>query len=94
VQHLNKDRSARLVGADDLAVEDGVTHAEPLGQLSGERVEVLEVVPFARDRARAGAVDFHKRAELATSCAQSNQPSSREHSLWNAEILRNPSSLA
>ena len=48
---------------NDLAVEDGVGDAQALCQRRCERVEMLEAVPVARDKARAGAVDFEERAE-------------------------------
>ena len=60
-EHLDEDRVACVVGADDLAVEDDILDAEPLRQRPRERVQVLKVMPVARDEVCAGIVDFEER---------------------------------
>ena len=44
-KHLDEDRAPGLVGADDLAVEDGVLDAQTLRQSCGERIELTEAIP-------------------------------------------------
>jgi hypothetical protein len=53
----------RLVGADDLAVEDRVVDAEALRQRGRERVEVAGAIPIARHEPCARTIDFAQRAE-------------------------------
>ena len=54
---------APLVGADDLAVEDGISNAQTLRQRPRERVQVPETIAVARDEASARTIDFEERAE-------------------------------
>ena len=63
-EHLDEDLAPRVVGADDLAVEDGVVDAEPRCQRRRERVEVLEAIAVARDEANARAIDFEQAISL------------------------------
>ena len=62
-QHLEKDRTASVVGADDLAIEHSVMDAQPLRQRGRERVEMFEAIAVARNETRTFAVDFEQRAK-------------------------------
>jgi hypothetical protein len=56
-------RATRLVGRDDLAVDDGFARAELVGHLTREPREPVEGVPVARDEAITALLDVAEAPE-------------------------------
>jgi len=60
-EHLEEDWPAGLISADDLAVKDGVSNAQPLRQRRGERIQMPERLRL-RETRRAPLPSISRRA--------------------------------